>query len=108
MNFFLANSITIANNVSVGVSFYQNIDFYATADITILYSTNLNIYSAFFIITIIEKKKKYRFSYGRKWNNEKIRNSRIKLPIDKTGNPDWQFMENYIKSLPYGKGLVSR
>jgi len=25
----------------------------------------------------------------------------IKLPADKNGNPDWKFMEDYIKSLPY-------
>jgi hypothetical protein len=25
----------------------------------------------------------------------------IKLPADESGDPDWQFMENYIKALPY-------
>ena len=25
----------------------------------------------------------------------------IKLPADKNGNPDWDYMEKYIKSLPY-------
>ena len=29
----------------------------------------------------------------------------LKLPIDIDGNPDWQFMEDYIKSLPYGDRL---
>ena len=30
----------------------------------------------------------------------------IKLPITTDGDPDWQFMENYIKALPYGDRLA--
>ena len=29
----------------------------------------------------------------------------IQLPVDENDNPDWQFMEDYIKSLPYSKNL---
>ena len=29
----------------------------------------------------------------------------IKLPKDKNGQPNWDFMETYIKSLPYGDRL---
>lgn len=29
----------------------------------------------------------------------------IKLPIDNNGKPEWQFMEDYIKSLPYSSNL---
>ena len=45
---------------------------------------------------------RYRWTYGRKWRPERMIKSTIKLPVDKQGNPDWNFMENYIKSLPYG------
>ena len=31
--------------------------------------------------------------------------SKIKLHINKEGKPDWQFMEYYIKSLPYSSNL---
>lgn len=31
--------------------------------------------------------------------------SMLKLPTDKNGNPDWKFMENYVKSFPYGDML---
>ena len=31
-----------------------------------------------------------------------IKKTKIKLPSDSEGNPDWKFMENYIKSLSYG------
>ncbi len=38
---------------------------------------------------------------GRYRMNETI----IMLPVDYNDNPDWQFMENYIKSLPYSNNL---
>jgi len=32
-------------------------------------------------------------------------NSKIKLPVDDNGNPDWEFMEDFIKSLSYSSNL---
>jgi hypothetical protein len=29
----------------------------------------------------------------------------IRLPVTAKGEPDWPFMENYIKSLPYSKSI---
>ena len=57
-----------------------------------------------FIITILTAEK-YKWAYGRKPKNNKVYDTIIKLPVDSKGNPDWQFMENYIKSLPYGDRL---
>ena len=31
--------------------------------------------------------------------------TRIKLPVTPSGEPDWKFMEDYIKSLPYSKNI---
>ncbi|MCR4658824.1 MAG: N-6 DNA methylase [Bacteroidales bacterium] len=63
-----------------------------------------NNYIAMFLVTIINLEQ-YRYNYGLKCNQTRIKNIKIKLPIDPDGNPDWQFMENYIKSLPYSKNL---
>jgi len=99
------NTISVASNGSVGESFYQEKDFCATWDLNILIPRfELNKYIAMFIITII-RKEKYRFSYWRKWWIEKMKNSKIKLPVDTSWNPDRDFMENYIKSLSYSKYL---
>lgn len=54
---------------------------------------------ALFIVTLL-KKEMYRYSYGRKCNQIKLKNTIIKLP-EKNGNPDWEFIENYVKALPY-------
>jgi hypothetical protein len=53
---------------------------------------------ALFICTII-KQEKYRFSYGRKWNLDRMRTSEIHLPIDDAGQPDWEFMTKYVEAL---------
>ena len=40
-----------------------------------------------------------------KFSVDRVRNLIIKVPITSAGEPDWQYMENYIKSLPYGDRL---
>jgi hypothetical protein len=70
-----------------------------------------------FLQTILNKNR-FKYTYGRKVTEEKYLNDYIILPAKKTDNtiivddkckysdegyiPDWNFMENYIKSLPYG------
>ena len=36
---------------------------------------------------------------------ERLETFKIKLPVDKNKNPDFDFMENYIKSLPYSASM---
>jgi len=100
-----ANTITVSYNGSIGYAFYQDKEFWATDDVNVLYPKfNLNRYIAIFICTLIEKEQ-YRFCYGRKWDLEAMKKSRIKLPVTPSGTPDWKFMEDYIKSLPYSKNI---
>lgn len=100
------NTITVSYNGSIGYAFYQDKDFWATDDVNVLYPKFiLNRYIALFLCTIIEKEQ-YRFCYGRKWDLDMMNNSRIKLPVTPEGSPDWQFMEDYIKSLPYSKNIA--
>ena len=61
-----------------------------------------NEFIALFFIPILNCNM-YRFSYGRSANPNHIENLIIKLPADSNGQPDWEYMENYIKSLPYSK-----
>ena len=34
--------------------------------------------------------------------------TQIKLPVTEKNDPDWQFMEDYIKSLPYSSNLETK
>lgn len=101
----LGNTITINYNGSIGEVFYQPRPFWASDDVNVLYPKfKLNKYNAFFLITVI-RKEKFRFNFGRKWEVERMKESLIKLPISDNGEPDWQFMEDYIKTLPYSSNL---
>ena len=110
---FKPNCITVSNNGSVGYAFYQPKEFTCTHDVNPLYihkkwNKELNIFIAMFLCSIIEKER-FRWDYGRKWRPKRMPDSLIKLPVRKiTPNeykPDWQFMEDYIKSLPYSSCL---
>lgn len=95
-------TISVSYNGSVAEAFYQPEPYWATDDVNVLYPKNfkLTAAAALFICTII-RLEKYRFSYGRKWHLERMRESIIRLPITVAGVPDWTFMERYIKTLPY-------
>ena len=74
-------------------------------DVNVLYPKfDMNVYSAMFLVTLIEKEK-YRFCYGRKWQASIMKETVIKLPIAKNGEPDWSYIENYIKGLDYSNVL---
>jgi len=97
---FKGNCITVTNNGSVGYAFYQIGEFTCSHDVNPLYLINkeLNEEIATFLITIIERER-YRWSYGRKWRPSRMPDSQICLPIDSTGLPDYNFMEDYIRSI---------
>jgi hypothetical protein len=100
-----SNTITVSYNGSIAEAFYQDKPFWATDDVNVLYPKfELNPYIAIFLCTLIHKEK-YRFNYGRKWDKEMMNKSQIKLPITQDNIPDWQFMEDYVKSLPYSKSI---
>jgi len=104
------NCITVSNNGSVGYAFYQAKPFTCTHDVNPLYlhpswGKKLNPYIAMFLCTLIEKER-YRWTYGRKWRPKRMPSSLIKLPIDGDGLPDWNYMETYVKSLPYSSNLL--
>ena len=99
------NTITVNYNGSVAEAFYQPEPYWACDDCNVLYPKfKLNPYIALFLTTII-RNEKYRFNYGRKWHVERMKNSVIKLPAKSDGTPDWEFMENYIKSLPFSSQI---
>jgi hypothetical protein len=99
------NTITVNYNGSVGEAFYQPKEFWASDDVNVLYPKfRFNKYIAMFIIPII-KKEKYRFNYGRKWESTRMKESLIKLPVNKKGEIDTELMENYIKSFPYSASI---
>ncbi|MBN1862069.1 MAG: restriction endonuclease subunit S [Dehalococcoidales bacterium] len=102
------NCLTFACYGSIGEVFYQREKVWVSDNANALYLKDivLNPFVAMFLTAVL-RLEKYRFSYGVTGKKERLEKSTIKLPSDGWGNPDWRFMENYIKSLPYSSNLVT-
>ena len=88
----------------VGYCSYQRDNFSASDHVEkLIPKFQMNKYIALFLTTILNLEQ-YRYNYGRKCSQIRMKEISIKLPA-KNNQPDWQFMENYIKSLPYSKSL---
>lgn len=87
-----------------GTAFWVSGEFTASDEIYAFHNPNLNKYNALFVTTIM-KQNQYKFKFGRKAFMNKFKNEIIKLPATPDGNPDWLFMENFIKSLPYSDNI---
>ncbi len=97
------NTITVSYNGSVGQSFFQTEPYWATDDVNILTPKfTINKYIALFFTSIIRHVGQ-NYAFVDKWVIETMRTSLIKLPVNEHGEADFEFMENFIKSLPYGK-----
>ena len=42
-----------------------------------------------------------KYSFNREINDFRISNEKILLPVNEDGNPDYEYMEQYIKNIMY-------
>lgn len=88
-------------------AYYQPKEFYAVGHGRVnmlIPKFEMNVYRALYICAVINNER-YRFSYGRAVYSGVLRDLQISLPVDAKGNPDWQFMEDYVRALPAGGQL---
>ncbi len=98
------NVLTI-DSATIGHTTYQEFDFSASDHVEkLIPKFAMNKYIALFLKTVLNKEQ-YRYGYGRKFNQTRIKETVVNLPIVSKNLPNWQFMEDYIKSLPYSKSL---
>lgn len=84
-----------------GNAFYRSYKFYCDDNIIVLSSKiGISKYALLFLVALINADS-YRYSYGKQYRLKDAKIHKIKLPKNLQGLPDWTFMENYIKSLPY-------
>ncbi|SJZ63204.1 restriction endonuclease subunit S [Mycoplasmopsis verecunda] len=105
-NYDLQQGDTLSlSHIGVLWAFLQYKEYYlGTRTKSLIPKFKSNRYILLFIAVMINKES-YRFSYGRV-GRDKIPNLKIKLPATiKNGKvlPDFQYMDNFIKSLPYSK-----
>lgn len=110
-----ANCITIGDTTAT--VFYQNERFIAGDHMVVLRANWLNLKRGLFFRTLFAQEG-IRYCYGRAYRMDLIKSTLLKLPIQRDNDgtpviddnrtysdsgyiPDWQFMEDYINSLPY-------
>jgi Type I restriction modification DNA specificity domain len=102
------NTISVSYNGSVAEAFYQPAPYWATDDVNVLYPRfRLTPETGLFLCTVI-RLEKFRFNYGRKWHLDRMRESVIRLPATRSGEPDWDFMARYVETLPYSSQIGPR
>lgn len=108
------NAITVGDTTSTIA--YQSEPFVNGDHIIVIRADWLNKYTGMFIVSLL-RKERYRYSYGRAYLMDSIKNTKLHLPVKKREGkpiiddshtfsdegylPDWEWMETYIKSLPY-------
>ncbi|WP_197064837.1 restriction endonuclease subunit S [Leptolyngbya sp. KIOST-1] len=92
------NCLSVNRNGSVGYSFYHPYKGLFSNDCRKLRPYNKSKYVGLFLSTqICSQRDKY--NYGYKMGTARLKRQKVMLPINASGEPDWQFMENYIKAL---------
>lgn len=96
------NALIIGDTTST--CFYQKEEFITGDHIIILRAPWLNEYTGLFIKTILEKER-YRYSYGRAFKQELVKETIIYLPVNSDDNPDWEKMKEIIQSYKYAEKI---
>jgi len=92
------NDLTLANSGSVGACFYHNYEYIASDHVTSLKLPNGSD-TVYKFISVILGRLEEKYSFNREINDTRIKREKILLPIDKDGNPNWFYMENFIKNI---------
>lgn len=96
------NCISLANSGSVGTAFYEPFAFVASDHVTSLKCDNANEYIYLFLTAVLEQQSS-NFNFNREINDLRIKKMRIMLPVTDDGEPDYQFMEDYMRELMIAK-----
>lgn len=94
-----SNVITVARTGSVGSTFYHENEICVSNNIRVLdlKCGKLNKYTALFLITMFKKSIHGKFEYGKILGSERIKKQKIMLPVNDNDEPDFDWMESFIK-----------
>lgn len=90
--------LTIANSGSVGEVFYHPYEFVASDHVTHLEKKGLNKYQYLFLATTL-KKIGEKYSFNREISDKRLKREKIMLPVKDNEQPDWNYMEQYMKRI---------
>ncbi len=94
-------NLNSGNCISIGLDtqtvFYQPADFYTGQNIQILRHERLNEYTGKFLLPLLERTLSIYSWGGNGATLTRLRRSKIFLPADDSGRPDWNFMEDCMR-----------
>lgn len=95
--FTMTPVITIGNETAA--PFVQPTPFFTGTKVNIMKPKKGISEIALFFISQCIKQQKNKFSYSYTINSTRLKRQAVLIPITDEGKPDWQFMEQYTKSL---------
>ncbi len=102
---FQGHALTVPYNGSIGFACYQPDPFLAGDDVHVLITRSSKATrEALLMACAVIRQERFRYSYGRKWNLERMKPSVIRLP-SAGEEPDWGLLDAYARSLP-ASGLL--
>ena len=95
------NRITVScNGAGCGSTFYHPYEFNVNGDaITLIEKKCMPDKAKQFVACILNATFTRKFSYEEKCSPQKALAEVMRLPIDKTGQPDWAYMEEYMRKV---------
>jgi hypothetical protein len=95
----------VYNGNSVGYAFYQDAPFFASDDVNVLSPrATVSRWALLFVATVIRHQRS-RFTYGYKWTLERMKSTSIRLPATVEDTPDWDYMAEVMRGLPFSAAL---
>ena len=94
--------LSVNRNGSVGYSFYHTYKALFGNDCRKLRPKNPNKHVGIFISQQITRQKG-KYGYGYKMGTARLKRQKIMLPVNDQNEPDYDYMENYMKQLEYKK-----
>lgn len=96
------NCLSVNRNGSVGYSFFHPYLALFSNDCRKLKLKHNAEYIGFFIANQIALQKE-KYNYGYKMGTARLKRQKIILPVNETNEPDYEYMEQYIKNIEYKK-----
>ncbi|PIW05913.1 MAG: restriction endonuclease [Cytophagales bacterium CG17_big_fil_post_rev_8_21_14_2_50_40_13] len=91
-----SDCLSLANSGSVGSCFYQPYKFVASDHVTKLENPKFNKYVYLFLSSVVSRISE-KYSFNREINDTRIKKEKILLPVNKDDNPDFDFMEKFMR-----------
>lgn len=102
---FAGNCITINNDGDggAGLAFYQPYTMALDSHCTALFPLEDISEDAMLFISRCLTMQNEQFGHGHALSNNRMKTFQFMLPVDKVGNPDYEYMEQYIRNLKIKK-----